>query len=140
MLVIARSLVLGSCLVAATVFAAPPRAVACGMVRMPMLRMQPPQAEELLVQARKKIEKGDWPAASRLAGQITESHGPRPEQQAEALAVVGWAAWQAGARARALSSFRRARLLDKKGQSVDQVLALVNAPEKLKALRAALEA
>jgi hypothetical protein len=139
MIVIARSLLLGSVLMAA-VTAAPREVVACGMYRMPILRMQPPHAEELLVQARTKIEKVDWPAASRLAGQVAEARGPRAEQQAEAYAIMGWAAWQAGARRRALTLFKQARALDRKGETVEHVLAMTNAPEKLKALRAALEA
>ena len=140
MVAIARTLVLGSCLVAAAAFAAPERAVACGMYRMPIMQMRPARADELLVSAGQKIEKADWAAASRLANQVAESKGPRAQQRAEALAIVGWAAWQAGARARALSAFKRARLLDAKGGSIDGVLARVKAPEKLAALRAALEA
>ena len=140
MFVIARSLVLGSVLVAATVTAAPTEAIACGMYRMPIIRMQPPHAQDLLAQARKKIEKADWPAASRLAGQITEARGPRDEQRAEAYSIMGWAAWQAGARSRALTLFRQARALDRKGQTIEQVLAMTRAPEKLRALREALEA
>jgi hypothetical protein len=140
MIVIARSLVLGSVLMAAAVTATPREAVACEMYRMPILRMQPPQAEDLLAQARKKIEKVDWPAASRLASRVAEARGPRAEQQAEAYAVMGWAAWQAGARRRALTLFKQARALDRKGEAVEHVLAMTNAPEKLKALREALEA
>jgi hypothetical protein len=141
MVVIARSLVLGSVLIAATVAAAPQPAVACGMYieRMPV-RMQPPTAEQLLVRAREKLEKADWRAASRLAQQVVDSRGPRAEQQAEALAMVGWSAWQAGARARAVSSFKQARILDRKGATIEQVLAMVKSPDRVKALRAALEA
>jgi len=135
-----RTLILGSCLTAAAVVAAPHPAVACGMYRMPILRMQPPRADDLLAQAGRKIDASDWPAASRLANQVAEARGPRPEQQAAALAIVGWAAWQAGARARALTAFRRARALDAKGEATEKVLAKANAVEKLKALRAALRA
>jgi hypothetical protein len=140
MMVMARSLVLGSCLMAAALMAAPRPAVACGMYRMPILRMQPPRADELLVQAGRKIDVSDWVAASRLANQVAEARGPRPEQQAAALAIVGWAAWQAGARARALTAFKRARALDAKGEATEKVLARAGANEKLKALRLALRA
>jgi hypothetical protein len=140
MLVTVRSLVLGSLLAAATAAAAPRSAVACGMERIIIQRLQPPAAEELLVQARKRIEKGDWPLASRTAGRIVDARGPRPEQRAEAYSIMGWAAWQAGARGRALAMFRAARALDRKGEAIEHVLAMTNAPEKLKALRAALEA
>jgi hypothetical protein len=139
MTAVARSLVLGLSLVAVSTVAAPP-AQACRMYRMPILRMQPPQAEELLVQARKQIERADWPGASRVASRITDARGPRAEQRAEAYSIMGWAAWQAGARARALSMFKQARALDKKGEAIEQVLAMTHAPEKLKALREALEA
>jgi hypothetical protein len=140
MVVIRRRLILGSCLMAALFAVAPLPAAACEMERMPVMQMRPPRADELLVQANRKIEGGDWAAASRLANQVAESRGPRPEQRAQALAIVGWSAWQFGAKARALSAFKRARLLDRKGASIDQVLARVKAPEQLAALRAALEA
>jgi hypothetical protein len=138
MRVIARTLVLGSCLMAAALVATPRSAEACGMGRMPVLRMNQMRADELLAEAGRKIEQSQWPAASRLANQVAESKGPRPEQRAAALAIVGWAAWQAGAQARALTAFRRARLLDAKGEETEKVLAKANAAEKLKALRAAL--
>jgi hypothetical protein len=140
MTVIARSLVLGFSLVAAALVAAPRPAQACGMYRMPILRMHPPQAEELLAQARKKIDEADWPAASRVASRVAEARGPRGQQQAEAYSIMGWAAWQAGARGRALAMFKQARALDSKGETIEQVLAMTHAPEKLKALREALEA
>jgi len=140
MTVMARSLVLGFSLVAAAIAAAPRPAQACGMYRMPILRMGPPQAEELLAQARKQIEKADWAAASRVAHRVAEARGPRAEQRAEADSIMGWAAWQAGARARALALFKQARALDRKGDTIEHVLAMTKAPEKLKALREALEA
>jgi len=140
MKVLARTLVLGSSLMAAALMVAPRPAEACGMYRMPILRMQPPRADELLVKAGRKIEQSDWAAASRLASKVAEARGPRPEQQAAALAIVGWAAWQAGARGRALVAFKRARLLDAKDEATEKVLARANAAEKLKALRAALRA
>lgn len=140
MKVMARTLVLGSCLMMGAAVVAPRPAEACGMYRMPILRMQPPRAEELLVEAGRKIEKSEWAAASRLANQVAEARGPRPEQQAAALAIVGWAAWQAGARARALSAFKRARALDATGEATEKVLARANVAEKLKALRLALKA
>jgi hypothetical protein len=136
----ARSLVLGFSLVVAAVATTPRSAQACGMLRMPILRMQPPQAEELLVQARERIEKGDWPGASRLANRVAERRGPRDGQRAEAYSMMGWAAWEAGARGRALAMFKQARALDGKGEVIEQVLAMTRAPEKLKALRRALEA
>jgi hypothetical protein len=135
-----RTLILGSCLAGAVVTAVPRSAGACGMYRMPMLRMQPMRADELLAQAGRKIDASDWPAASRLANQVAEARGPRAEQRAAALAIVGWAAWQAGAQARALTAFRKARLLDARGEATEKVLARANAVEKLKALRAALRA
>jgi hypothetical protein len=97
-------------------------------------------ADELLAQAGRKIDASDWPAASRLANQVAEARGPRSEQRAAALAIMGWAAWQAGAQARALTAFRKARLLDTKGEATEKVLARANAPDKLVALRAALRA
>ena len=138
-MVMARSLVLGFSL-AAAIAAAPRPAVACGMYRMPILKMQPPRAEELLVEAGKKIQADQWAAASRLADQVARAVGPRDEQKAAALAIVGWAAWQAGARARALAAFRRARALDKEGKATDEVLARAKVADKLHALRASLKA
>lgn len=140
MKVMARTLVLGSCLMAAALMAAPRPAAACAMGRMPILRMQPPRADELLVKAGRQIDEANWAAASRLANQVAEARGPRPEQRASALAIVGWAAWQAGARARALTAFRRARALDAGGEATEKVLARAGSDEKVKALRAALEA
>jgi hypothetical protein len=139
MMVMARSLVLGFSLVVAAI-AAPRPAAACGMYRMPILKMQPPRAEELLVEAGKKIQADQWAAASRLADQVQRAVGPRDEQKAAALAIVGWAAWQAGARARALAAFRRARALDKEGKATDEVLARAKVADKLHALRASLKA
>jgi hypothetical protein len=136
----ARSLVLGFLLVTAAVATPPRPAQACEMYRMPILRMQAPQAEELLVKARERIEKADWPGASRLANRVAESRGPRDGQRAEAYSIMGWAAWEAGARGRALAIFKQARALDRKGESIEHVLAMTHAPEKLKALRQALEA
>jgi hypothetical protein len=139
-MLIARTLVLGSCLLAAAVAVAPRPATACGMYRMPIMRMKPASADDLLAQARRKIDQADWTAASRLVSAVAESTGPRSEQRAQALAIMGWSAWQAGARARALAYFRRARALDTKGAAVDGVLAQVKTPVELQALRAALEA
>jgi hypothetical protein len=137
-----RSLVLGSFLIAAvaSIVVAPSPASACGMIRMPTMRVRPAHADELLVQAGRRIERGDWAGAARVANRVAESDLARPDQRAQALAIVGWSAWQFGAKVRALSKFRQARKLDAGGEKIDGVLARVKAPEQLAALRSALEA
>lgn len=140
-MVIRRVLLLGSFLMsaAAAIALAPAQAQACAMVRMPM-KVRPPHADDLLARAGRKIDAGDWAGASRLANQVAESRLARPDQRARAFAIVGWSAWQFGAEGRALDAFRRARALEPEGAAIDGVLARVKAPEKLAALRAALEA
>jgi hypothetical protein len=120
---------------------APRPAAACAMeVRFPRRQIAPPQAEELLARAGHLIDRGAWTAAAALAGRVVDGRGPRPEQRAAALAILGWSAWRTGARARALVTFRRARQLDAEGKAVEDLLARVKAPEEVAALRAALEA
>jgi hypothetical protein len=136
-----RRLVLGSCLIAAAVVAAPSRsAVACGMLYRPSMQLQPARADELLADAGRALDKSDWAGARRLALRVTSGPGPRSEQRAQAFAIAGLAHWQEGARRQALASFKHARQLDAQGKSIDDVLARVKEAATVAAVRAALEA
>jgi uncharacterized protein HemY len=139
-MIVIRGLVLGSCLMTAQLVLAPRPAAACGMYVAPIQYMKPQRADELLAQAVQKIDDGAWASAARLANRIAAHRGPRADQRAQALALAGLAAWQVGAKARALALFKRARQLDAPAVSIEGVLAHVKAPDQRAALRAALEA